>query len=1043
MKLQFGETGHQELSAGQSRCFKVDVGQEHQYVQVLIRQNGIDVETSLFDPAGDFLELWDTTTGTKGDEPLSFIAEKKGEYVLVVDAPVTPDQAPPETNASALSFDIKFAQSRPASVRDSLLVSAEWNFHAGDVMRVSEDINQFPCAVTKFQRALDSYASLGDINGETQSRNHLGFSLIKLQRYKESFDYLLPAIGVWPSLGKPFREGEAYNNLGFAYEMMGDIDSAVVAYEKALTLYKEARAVTKDGEGVADINRAETYTIINISDLYIKINQPDKAISNLKPQVDLPYVAGNPDVAPVIIRDIGRAYVSKGEYKNALNQFNLALASIPKNAPGFAQLRASILNSKGVMLIYLGEYSEGLVSFNEALDLYGENAYGKAAVYNSLGGTYAAKDEKGKQIALGYYWKALDLLDGLDGAKRTFEVRQATADTLYNLAVAQRELGQLDAAKDSIEESIAYIEFLRATTGQQENRESIFSGKHFYYEFYTDLLRRLHKARPNAGYDTEALLASERARGRSLLDLLIKAEVPAPTSVPDELVRRVADAQNRLTDAMRRRRRALHADGADAPKTELKSEVDDREKDYKALGEELKKSGDSSLLVPYSIDLEQIKSLLGSDTVLLEYEVGTQKSLLWIVTGEQMGSPITVELPGREALEKLVRAYRDAITARGCYVKNEFEDERRARIARADKAYPGAADSLSDALLGPAATYLGSKRLAVVASEALQFVPFGALPDPTFKSTKRGLNKTGVEGPGTPLVVNHEIVFLPSASALAEMRSVAARRSEAPKLIAALANPVVEPGDKRITKRAGGGLGKPSVGKSNVETAQRLLRGPNCTSSDEFTSLPGTHGEVQRISGLIPDERMKLIAEGFSASLATMESPLLRDYRIIHLATHAYIPAGSPASASIVFSLFDEAGKQVPGHLWLSDIYGLKINADLVTLSACETGIGREILGEGLVGLSRGFMYAGAPRVVASLWKVDDDATSKLMSDFYSAMWTKNMSPSAALQEAQRDMLQTQDKAEWKFPFYWAAFTLQGEWLDMPRPRDGFSRAVE
>lgn len=1029
-----GETRQRELATGQSRCFKVEVKKRGQYVQILLRQNGIDVETTLYDPDGKFLVRRDTTTGTKGVEPVSFVADKPGVYTAVVEAPGTPDQAPPETKGKPNSFDITFARLRPASARDKLSVRGEWEFHSADVLRTSGREDQLACAVVKFRRALDTYGLLNDLEAETQARNYLGYSLNKLRRYREALAYLLPAVGVWPSLKNPFREGEALNNLSFAYEMIGDIDSAQEAGQRALSLFSEARAKAKDEQELNDINLGEINTLINLSDLHIQLHQPDKAISSLKSHIRRPFVSQNPHLAAILLRDIGRAYESKGEHREALEQFKSALAQLPKDVPQFAQLRATILNSMGVMQIYLNEYTAGLSSFNEALELYGDNEFGRAAVYNSLGGTHASKDEEGKRAALGYYWKTLDILDGFDELRRTFQVTVATSDTLYNLAVAQRDLSQLDEAKASIEEAIAYIEFLRTRSGQQENRESFFAGKRFYYEFHIGLLMRLHEQRPAAGHDTEALRASERARGRSLLDLLIKAEVAAPAGVPAELVRRVTEAQTRLTNAMRRRRRAARSDETKSALAAAMNEVNDREKDYRALGQELKRTNAASLLQPYALDFEQIKALLDPETVLLVYEVGGKKSFLWVVTRDQKDSPVTAELPGRESLEKLVRDYRDALTARGCHIKNEFEDERRKRIAEADKAYPGAAASLGETLLGPAAPFIGSKRVAIVASEALQFVPFGALPEPTVTPSARGMADRGVDKLAPPLIVGHEVVYLPSVTALSEIRNVTSQRPPAPKVIAALANPVVDPSDKRINRRESVGAVRKAT-PPRTDAAQQVLRGPKCVTSDEFTSLPGTREEVRKISDLVPDENKKLIVEGFTANLATLKSNEFQDYRIIHFATHAYVPPGSPEGASIVLSLFNERGEPVPGHLRLSDIYRLRINADLVTLSACETGIGRDVIGEGLVGLSRGFMYAGAPRVVASLWKVDDDATSALMSDFYAAMLTQGQTPSAALREAQKNMFEKPLRAEWKFPFYWAAFMLQGEWQGGLAPR--------
>jgi CHAT domain-containing protein len=163
----------------------------------------------------------------------------------------------------------------------------------------------------------------------------------------------------------------------------------------------------------------------------------------------------------------------------------------------------------------------------------------------------------------------------------------------------------------------------------------------------------------------------------------------------------------------------------------------------------------------------------------------------------------------------------------------------------------------------------------------------------------------------------------------------------------------------------------------------------------------------------------------FKASRMTALSPELSQYRIVHFATHGVLDDKYPDLSGIVLSLVDEQGQRQDGFLRLHDIYNLNLPCDLVVLSACQTGLGKEVKGEGLIGLTRGFMYAGAARVVASLWKVDDRATSELMKRFYRRMLREGMSPAAALRTAQIEM---QGQKQWRSPYYWAGFVLQGEW---------------
>ena len=193
--------------------------------------------------------------------------------------------------------------------------------------------------------------------------------------------------------------------------------------------------------------------------------------------------------------------------------------------------------------------------------------------------------------------------------------------------------------------------------------------------------------------------------------------------------------------------------------------------------------------------------------------------------------------------------------------------------------------------------------------------------------------------------------------------------------------------------------------------------------------LPFTRQEANAIIAVTPPGA-GLKAVDFKASRDLATSPQLANYRIVHLATHGLLDSEHPEFSGLVLSLVDKQGKRQNGFLGLGDIYNLNLPVEMVVLSACETGLGKEISGEGLIGLTRGFMYAGASRVVASLWSVDDVATAELMGRFYKGMLRQGLSPAAALRQAQIEMSK---QKRWHNPYYWGAFVLQGEWKPVSR----------
>lgn len=271
-----------------------------------------------------------------------------------------------------------------------------------------------------------------------------------------------------------------------------------------------------------------------------------------------------------------------------------------------------------------------------------------------------------------------------------------------------------------------------------------------------------------------------------------------------------------------------------------------------------------------------------------------------------------------------------------------------------------------------------------------------------------------------PLLVKHEIITLPSATTLAVLRREGAGRTPAARAVAVVADPVFEALDERLAGVAGTAAGGAVAQTDTTRSLQHEL------GMLRLARLPYTAREAERILQLVPSENgMKAL--GFQATRATATSAELRQYKYVHFATHGYFNSAQPALSGLVFSRFDERGQPQNGFLLSSDIFNLQLPAEAVVLSACETGLGEEVRGEGLVGLTRGFMYAGAARVVVSLWSISDQATAELMARFYDGVLQpdRKLTPAAALRAAQLALWRN---PRWRAPYYWAAFTLQGEY---------------
>lgn len=289
----------------------------------------------------------------------------------------------------------------------------------------------------------------------------------------------------------------------------------------------------------------------------------------------------------------------------------------------------------------------------------------------------------------------------------------------------------------------------------------------------------------------------------------------------------------------------------------------------------------------------------------------------------------------------------------------------------------------------------------------LFYVPFAALPDPA--------------RPTQPLLVRHEIVRLPAASSLGVLRDEQHRREPAPRAVAVLADPVFDRLDERVEGRTRGGSGT----TRSSSTERDLTRAATDAGLGDgvIPRLPLTRREARSIFSLA--RRGGRMALDFEASLATATDPALDQFRIVHFATHGFLNTVHPELSGLVLSLVDRQGRETRGFLSAPEVFNLQLRADLVVLSGCRTALGKEMRGEGMVGLTRAFMYAGADRVAASLWKVDDAATADLMAPFYRAMLgSRQLRPAAALREAQLQLIRG---GRWSAPYYWAAFQLEGD----------------
>jgi CHAT domain-containing protein len=697
---------------------------------------------------------------------------------------------------------------------------------------------------------------------------------------------------------------------------------------------------------------------------------------------------------------IGGDYFSLGDPHKALEHYSKALELV--RAISLRELEASLLGSIGSVYLSLSEYQKAEGFYNQALLLSRTITYPKREAFalRGMGEVYLSTGEPRK--ALECYAQALLLY-------RAMESRMEEAATLYGIARAKRELGDLTEARAQIEGALNIIESTRTKVMSQDLRSSFLASNQSYYELYIDVLMSLSQRHPAEGYAAAALLASERARARSLLEILMESRFDIRQGVDAALLQRERNLQQRINAKAERLTRLLGGKHTEQDVAEARKEIDSLLADYRQIQAQIRRRSPryAALVQPQPLTLNEIQEqVLDDDSLLLEYSLGRDRSYLWAITSSQMKC---YELPARDKIETAARRLYELL-ARG----DRRELRTQLKIAAAE---------LSRIVLNPVAAQLKGKRLLIVSDGTLQYIPFASLPEPQpslADAKAAGNRQQGIEY-GPALILQHEVLALPSASVLAILRQEFAGKSSASKAVAVLADPVLVSDDPRIKRPTIRAELHTSVNSQSSDIS--LIRSAR-ESGVSFERLRYTRQEADTIVSL-SKQGASLKAVDFDASKATAINPALGDYRIIHFATHGLINSRHPELSGLVLSLVDERGRPQDGFLRLHDVYNLKLAADLIVLSACQTALGKEVKGEGLIGLTRGFMYAGAARVVASLWDVKDEATAELMKRFYERVFRDRLKPSAALRAAQISMWKEE---RWRSPYYWAGFIFQGEW---------------
>jgi CHAT domain-containing protein/tetratricopeptide (TPR) repeat protein len=818
------------------------------------------------------------------------------------------------------------------------------------------------------EEALEDARRAKDSREESEALFNLGSLQYSSGRMREAMAFFEDSSEAARRAKDPLLESRAELHIGKTAVMMESRARAEAALERAKSLSREHG----DVRGEAEATRV-------LGQLYSRLGENQRAIESFEDAQTLLKPLADPETEATIWNAIGQLYFDMGETETALRHYRKALEL--NQALQFRRREAATVLEVGRCLLNLGRYEESADSFERALALYREleNPMLEADVLQEMGRLRASLGDE--EAAFRYFEKAIELktsVGDLRGRSFVLDEMGSLHRKLGNHEEALR--GFLEAAKRSREAEDPLFESLALYHASMAQRDAgRLAEARVAVEESIRLTETLRAKVASRGLRT-SFLASVHERYSLYVDLLVELHAERPGEGLDALAFQAAERvrARALRESLQEAAAGVRA-GIEPTLLERDRELRQRLNDL-AIEQEILPGGTDrerlrSDIDALSADYDRLQSTIRSRSpryaALTEPDATTleevqellddETRLLAYHLGTERSFLWSIGKDGYSVHELPPGDDIEAL-ARETYLTLKSPGGR--RVAAADSP----SSRLSRMLLAPLAD-VHEKRLVIVADGALSYVPFGALNHP------RRI--------GEPLIEEVEIARLPSASLLRALREQRSGR-EFTRWVAIVADP--------------------AYGQS-------------------VRPLRESRREATRIAALAPPGGVEMVA-GFDARREWIETKDFRGFRALHLATHGVVDDERPELSGIVLALVDENGAPRNGFLRLPDIYNLSLPVDLVVLSACETGLGKEVKGEGILGLVRGFMYAGAPAVIASSWKVDDTATSELMTELYRGIFA-GKSPAAALREAQVGLRKL---PRFRSPYYWAAFELQGDW---------------
>lgn len=826
------------------------------------------------------------------------------------------------------------------------------------------DMGEYEKAIPQLREALNLARIAGNRKLESSALGNLSTVYSYQGDYPQAIEYAELAVGINREIGRKIGESSNLGNLGLLHVELGNYANALEYLSRALSIAEEVEDQYLQGiwrNGLGAIHSA--------------LGDQARALSHFEAALNISREIADKLHEGQCLANIGSTYWELGDTTKSINYFQQAMKLFVET--GDRSNEGLTYANLAYAYIHIANYKESQQFIEQSLKVFQEigNKYGESNAYNSLG-LLRLKLKQYPQAIISHQ-KALVIAEEIRASQHIWEAK-------FGLARACEQQGNFTEALTQYTQAINTVETVRGQIPLEEQKAGFLESKLEIYNKLIHLLFAMNQKEPDKRFDAKAFHYAERAKARALLDILSEAKIQIREGIaPDLLVRQKEIFRN--IAKIQTKPRSTELTGGE--RKELSDELKVEEENLEGLRLELRQKNPAyaDLEYPEPLSLLDVQQkVLGKNDLLLEYSLGDENSYLWAITRE---NSYIFQLPNQKEITQKVESYLKMISKGP---RSNFET---------------LGIALFDILLKPANKVLKTKpNLIIIPDGILHYLPFEAMISHLEKNEPHYL------------IESKNISYAPSASVLEFIKNQMPAQTNKRELLA-FGDPIF--GDETATaKREVFAPDTTSVDTLTVEITERGLYEER---GFKFSRLPHTAKEIEKIAAHIPIDKKQTYLRA-EAKEERAKAAQLSHYRIMHFATHATLDEQKPGRSAIVLTLDNDPTED--GFLQMNEIFNLKLDADLVVLSACQTGRGKLLRGEGVIGMTRAFMYAGARSLLVSLWPVIDESTANFMANFYSYM-RQGQAKNEALRRAKLDWIKG-EKRPLRHPYYWAPFVLMG-----------------